>query len=76
MNWLGYFVLFTLYNYFKGQDPGLILVYFIMLSIYHGYLGYYNLQSEGLCYGNLRYSLLQHCTVYMTWTQQTSLILY
>lgn len=54
MNWLGYFVLFTLFNYFKGQDPDLILVYFIMLSIYHEYLGYDNLQSEGLCYGNLR----------------------
>lgn len=50
MNWPGYFVLFTLK---KGQDPGLILVYFTMLSIYHEYLGYNNLLSECLCYGSL-----------------------
>lgn len=54
MNWLGYFVVFILYNYFKAQDRVHILVNFIMLSIYHGYSGYNNLQSEGLCYGNLR----------------------
>lgn len=76
MNWLGYFVLITLYNYFKGQDPGLILVFFMMLSIYHEYLGYNNLQSEGLYAMAVFDSLLQHCTVNMTWTQQTSLILY
>lgn len=77
MNWLGYFVLFTLFNYFKGQDPGLILVYFIMLFIQHNISAMiiYNLKAYAMAILD-NYSLLQHCTVCMTWTQLTRLILY